>query len=99
MNAIQDRELDAEHTAIMLHWDCAPGTKPLLDRTFITPAILKGEQLHSHVDALLEEHVPATDGSQEVVTEVSIFWHHPDGRWDLEEFVSHYYAGGSAATA
>lgn len=89
-----ETDLEAEHTAIMLHWDgaCGAGNRPPSDRTFITPGILRGEQLHQHVDALLEEHAPATDGSIDVVTDVSVFWHHPDGRWELEEFVSHYYA-------
>jgi hypothetical protein len=98
MNAIQPpaQELEVAHTAIVLHWDGAysPGNSPQSDRTFITPGILQGELLHQHVDALLEEHAPATDGSIDCITDVSVFWHHPDGRWELEEFVSHYYAAG-----
>jgi hypothetical protein len=95
--AIQAHELEVAHTAIMLHWDCPPGGIPQVDQTFVIPRIITGDQLHQHVDCLLEEHVQASDGSAEVVTDVSIWWHHPDGRWELEEFVSHYYATDTKA--
>ena len=88
-------ELEASHTAIVLHWP----DNSSIDVTFVLRGIVDGEPLHRCVDALLEEHAPATDGSLEVVTEVSIFWHHPDGAWDMEEFLSHYYATEPPATA
>jgi hypothetical protein len=72
----------------MLHWPS--GIKP--DLTVIVEGVRRGESLHEWVDALLEEHVPATDGTCEVVTEVSIFWHHANGWWETTEFVSHYYS-------
>ena len=80
-------EPPVSHTAIVLHWPTA-----VEDRTFILRGIHKGHQLDSVLDALLEEHVPATDGSQEVLTEITLFWHHADGSWEMEELLSHYYA-------
>lgn len=80
-------ELHPENTAIVLHWP--GGTTP--DLTFVFPRLLQGPPLDTILDALLEEHVPATDGSQEVLTEITLFWHNADGAWDMEELLSHYY--------
>ena len=81
------RDLEASHTAVMLHWDF-----PRPDVTIVWPQLLHGEELHRRIDALIEEHVATTKGQAEVLTEVTIWWHHPDGVWESEEFVSHYYA-------
>ena len=84
-------DLAAEHTAIVLHWPSATGIGQLIDKTFMLPGILNGPALDGILDALIEEHVPATDGTAEVITEISLFWHHADGAWDMEEILSHYY--------
>ena len=80
-------EIEASHTAVMLHWPAA--TQP--DITVIWPQLVRGEELHRRIDALIEEHVATTKGQKDVLTEVTIWWHHPDGVWESEEFVSHYY--------
>lgn len=83
-------EPPAQHTAIVLHWpNGTPGAPE--DRTFVLSGVLRGDALDAALDALLEEHVPATDGSVEVLTEIALFWHLADGSWDMEEIVSHYY--------
>lgn len=83
-------EPPAQHTAIVFHWPARTAGE-LEDRTFVLRGVLRGEALDRVLDALLEEHVPATDGSQEVITEITLFWHLSDGGWDMEELVSHYY--------
>lgn len=85
-------ELAAEHTAIVLHWPSPSGAGELVDRTFVLPGVLQGPALHTALDALIEEHAPATDGTEDVITEITIFWHRQDGSWDMEEVLSHYYA-------
>lgn len=86
-------ELEASHTAVMFHWPDAP--RP--DITVVWAQIIDGEELHRRIDALIEEHVDATHGERDVLTEVAVWWHFPDGVWESEEFVSHYYATGDAA--
>jgi hypothetical protein len=81
------RDVEASHTAVMLHWPAAHQH----DLTIVWPAMIRGEELHRRIDALIEEHVATTRGQADVVTEVTIWWHHPDGVWESEEFVSHYY--------
>lgn len=92
-------EPPVSHTAIVLHWPTTCYATALEDRTFVLRGILTGHQLDSALDALLEEHVPATDGSVEVLTEITIFWHHADGSWDMDDLVSHYYAADAADAA
>lgn len=80
----------AQHTAIVFHWPARVAGE-LQDRTFVLPGVLRDAALDNALDALLEEHVPATDGSQEVLTEITVFWHLDDGHWEMTELVSHYY--------
>ena len=84
-------DLPQETTAVVLHWPecCEPIC--LADRAFIFPGIYGGEALHQRIDALIEEHAPRSDAAP-TTTEVSVFWHLPDGRWEMEEFLSHFYA-------
>lgn len=84
-------DLHPEHTAIMFHWPQRYGEKPLPDMVFMLDGLLHGEVLHQTLDALLEEHAPHTDGSADVLTEVTLFWHYEDGHWDSTELCSHYY--------
>lgn len=81
-------ELSPCQTAILLHWP----HYPINDQSFILPGLPDTKTLDPILDSLLEEHVPSTTGSHEVVTEVTIFRCYPDGAWDSEEIVSHYYA-------
>lgn len=74
---------------MVFHWP--PPHHQLQDRVFTFPQILQDAALHNRIDILLEEHVPATDGTCEVITEISVFWHQLDGTFDMTEFVSHYY--------
>ena len=85
-------DLAAEHTAIALHWPGdGPGAKP--DQTFMLRGILRGEALHRVLDPLIEEHAIRACGTDEpVVTEVTVFWHLPDGSWEMDELESRLYA-------
>lgn len=77
-------ELQQCHTAIALHW--SDGDRP--DVTCMLRGIIRGEELHRRLDALLEEH--AYHPTCDTVTDVTVFWHTEDGRWDCEELRSHY---------
>lgn len=77
-------DLQRSHTAIAFHWD--GGVRP--DVTFMLKGLLRGEPLHTALDALLEEH--AYHPNCDTITEVTIFWHTSDGQWECEEIVSHY---------
>lgn len=79
-------DLHPEHTAILLHW-CGAGAAP--DQTFIYEGIKDGEELHSLIDALLEEHVSVEQRAQ-IRTEISLYWHRKDGSWDAQEYISTY---------
>lgn len=81
-------ELSPSQTAILLHWPY----HPIQDQSFILPGIHATSTLDPTIDALLEEHVPSSNGSQEVLTEITIFRCYPNGAWDSEDIVSHYYA-------
>ena len=85
------RELEPEHTAIVMHWPHRHKGQILHDRVFMVSGVLHDEVLHQTLDALIEEHVPATDGSEDVLTEITLFWHYADGRWETEDICSHYY--------
>ena len=85
------RELEPEHTAIVMHWPHRHQGRILHDRVFMVSGLLHDEALHQTLDALIEEHAPATDGSEDVVTEITLFWHHADGCWETEDICSHYY--------
>ena len=89
-------EPPAQHTAIVFHWPSSVGGA-LEDRTFVLKGIHKGPALDTILDALLEEHAPATDGSRDVITEITLFWHLNDGGWDMDELVSHYYPDSATA--
>lgn len=80
-------DLHPAHTAIVFHWDDATRS----DVVFMRPGIHQGEQLHAILDTLLEEHAAPTS-SEDVYTEVTIFWHHPSGSWEMDELTSHYCA-------
>lgn len=83
-------ELAAEHTAITLHW---PGPAAPIDQTFMLQGVLRGEALHRVLDPLIEEHTIRASGTDDsVVTEVTVFWHLPDGRWEMDELESRLYA-------
>lgn len=79
-------ELEPEHTAIILHW-CGAGSPP--DRTYVLPRIVDGEELHQLIDTLLEENV-VPEITRHTVTEITLFWHHADGAWDIQDYVSSY---------
>lgn len=81
-------ELLPNQTAICFHWPY--DNKP--DQFFLLTGIHTTQALDSTIDALLEEHVPCTRGTQEVLTEITLYWCYEDGSWDDEEIVSHYYA-------
>lgn len=83
-------DLPHETTAIVLHWPECQEATCRADRCFILSGIHGGEALHHRIDALIEEHAPRSDAAP-TTTEVSVFWHLPDGRWELEEFLSHLY--------
>lgn len=85
-------DLAAEHTAVVLHWPAPHQGEQLVDKTFMLRGLLKNEALERIIDALIEEHAPATDGSHDVITEITLFWHDANGAWDMDEIVSHYYA-------
>jgi hypothetical protein len=86
-------ELQQSHTAICLHWPHGICGRQQSDITFMVSGIHKGEALHRHIDILLEEHsCPPADDPQDVITEVTLFWHQPDGRWETDEYLSHICA-------
>lgn len=80
------RDLEPAHTAIVLHW-C--GTALIPDRTFIIEGIVQGEELHRLIDVLLDEHLMKGERAQ-IETEITLFWHHPDGHWDTQDYLSTY---------
>ena len=84
-------ELPAGFTAIAFHWTVEGALAPP-DQTFIHPGILHDEALHRVLDPLIEEHAPrALASNGEVVTEVTMFWHHTNGSWEMEELKSRLY--------
>ena len=82
-------ELPNDTTAVVLHWPQCEGPKCQADRVFIFPGIYGGEALHHRIDALIEEHTPRIHNP--AITEVSVFWHLPNGKWELEEIHSELY--------
>ena len=72
-------DLQRHHTAICLHW---PNLAETEDQTFMLLGTIQGPALEKHLDLLLDEHAPADSR-----TEVQVFWHTPDGQWDLYETV------------
>ena len=85
-------DLPKDTTAVVLHWPQCEGPRCQADRCFLYPGIYGGEALHHRIDALIEEHAPR-NATPEVptTTEVSVFWHLPNGKWEMEEFESHLY--------
>lgn len=81
-------ELLPNQTAICLHWPYHQQA----DQCFLLTGIHTTQALDPILDALLEEHVPDTTGTQEVLTEITIWRCFADGTWQDEEIVSHYYA-------
>jgi hypothetical protein len=90
---LKGMELQQSHTAICLHWPQGHCGVIRTDLTFMLQGIHTGETLHQLVDTLLEEHsCPPADDPQDVFTEVTLFWHLPDGTWETEEYLSHLCA-------
>ena len=90
---LQAMELQQRHTAICFHWPNGICGKQCSDLTFMLNGIYTGEQLHQLIDTLLEEHsCPPANDPQDVITEVTLFWHQEDGSWDTEEYTSHFCA-------
>lgn len=81
-------DLLPNHTAICFHWPYHHQS----DQCFVLKGLHSTLALDASIDALLEEHVPSTTGAQEVLTEITIWRVFPDGTWEDEEIVSHYYA-------
>lgn len=78
-------EPEPEHTAIVLHWTTPEeGDTPIRDQVFVLRGIVEGMELMRRLQCLLQEHV----GASYPVTELSVFWHHADGQWELREGVA-----------
>jgi hypothetical protein len=85
-------ELPKDTTAVVLHWPQCEGPKCQADRVFIFSGMYGGEALHRRIDALIEEHTPRAYGANNAaLTEVTVFWHMPNGKWEMEEFESRLY--------
>ena len=82
-------ELANDTTAVVLHWPQCEGPSCQADRVFMFPGIYGGEALHHRIDALIAEHTPRIH--HPAITDVSVFWHLPNGRWEMEEFRSQLY--------
>lgn len=81
-------ELLPGHTAIQLHWPHGVSGTPTADAMFALPRILKGETLHQLLDTLLAEYALSSDGIP-VITEITLWWHEPNGHWHTETHISH----------
>jgi hypothetical protein len=85
-------ELPKDTTAVVLHWPQCEGPGCQADRVFIFSGMYGGEALHRRIDALIEEHTPRAYGtSNPAITDVTVFWHLPTGKWEMEEFQSQLY--------
>ncbi len=85
-------ELATDTTAVVLHWPECLDPSCRADRVFLYEGIHGGEILHQLIDTLLEEHTPPAIGDTPAVTDVSVFWHLPNGRWEMDELRSERYA-------